>query len=99
MSMNAEPPDPEMKVVSVASGLSLVEAHLLAGRLQAEGIRAAVSPGGSEMGPWAAIPVLIAPGFTALLPGNPLGRGGAEVLVVEDDLEEAKRIVSTVRDS
>jgi hypothetical protein len=47
-------PDPNLKIAVVAV-LSQLEAALLAGRLQAEGIRAMVPNGHSAPGPWTAL--------------------------------------------
>ena len=88
-----EVPDPGATVVSLVSGLSLQEAHLLAGRLEAEGIDAEVSEGRTGMDPWTAVGVGVGTA-PLILPGNPFGKGTAEVLVLEADLEEARRIAA-----
>jgi hypothetical protein len=72
--------------IAIVAVLSPQEAALLAGRLEAEGIRAMVSEGHSAPGPWVAIPEPFP------LAPNPLQRGTAEVLVDERDLPEARRI-------
>ena len=82
-----QPPDPDMKV-AVLGAFSPQEAALLAGRLQAEGIRAMVVTGHSAPGPWAALP------GTFPLAANPLQRGTAEVLVEARDLERARKIAA-----
>ena len=89
MNEDLVPPDPEMRVAVVAS-LSLQEAALLAGRLDAEGIRAVVSPGGSAPGPWTALTSSIGAGLVA----NPLQEGAADVLVDERDLKAARKIAA-----
>jgi hypothetical protein len=81
-----EPPDPSISVGVVAS-LSPQEAALLAGRLQAEGIRAMTAPSQDAPGVWAG---LVVGGF-GLAP-NFLMRGTTAVLVEEGDLQEARRI-------
>jgi hypothetical protein len=83
-------PDPGMKVVVIAS-LSPQEAALLAGCLQADGIRAMVAPSQTAPGPWAA-GFIVAGGLPLMLGPNPLQRGSTDVLVDERDAEEARRI-------
>lgn len=85
-----EQPDPHMKIAVVAA-LSPQEAALLAGRLEAEGIRAMVSVGRSAPGPWTAWPLL--PGGLGLV-ANLEQRGTAEVLVDERDFEKARLIAA-----
>ena len=84
-----EVPDPQMKIAVFAS-LPPQEAALLAGLLEVGGIRAVVSTGHGAPGPWTA---WVGPGGLGL-PATPLGRGMAEVLVDERDLEEACRIAA-----
>jgi hypothetical protein len=81
-------PDPDMKVVAVAL-LSPQEAALLAGRLQAEAIRAEVSTGRGAAGPWTAID-----GMGIGLPANATQTRTAEVLVDERDLERAREVAA-----
>jgi hypothetical protein len=78
--------DPSMKVVAIAT-LSEQEAILLAGRLNADGIRAVVQSGRSEPGRWTG---WISGGLG--VPINLRQAGTAEVLVDERDLEQARRI-------
>jgi hypothetical protein len=91
MGDEGQQPDSDMKIAVVAS-LSPQEAALLAGRLEAEGIRAMVSEGHGAPGPWTALPG----GLEPLAP-NPLQRGTAEVLVDERDIEKARRIADRYR--
>ena len=89
MVEETEAPDPNITVAVVAV-LSPQEAALLAGRLQAEGIKAVVSTGRGEPGPWTAVV-----GTTGLgLVANAFQQGTAEVLVDERNLERARRIAA-----
>lgn len=89
MDEEDEQPDPNMKVAVVAV-LPPLEAALLAGRLQADGIRAMVSDGHAAPGPWAAIV-----GSTGIgLAPNVAQKRTAEVLVDERDIEKARRIAA-----
>jgi hypothetical protein len=87
-------PDPDMKIAIVAS-LSPQEAALLAGRLEAEGIRSMVSEGRSAPGPWSVWHVLPSLGVG----GNFPKRGTADVLVDERDIEKARRIAAQYLDT
>src|SRR5437870_2835993 len=83
------PPDPTMRIVVVAS-LSPQEAALLAGRLQADGIRAMTAPSQTAPGPWTAVF-----GFDAAplgLAANPMQRRTTDVLVEERDAAKARKI-------
>ena len=82
-------PDPAMRIAVVGS-FTPQEAALLAGRLEAEGVRAMVSTGHSAPGPWTAF----GGAFGFPLAANPLQQGTAEVLVEERDLENARRIAA-----
>jgi putative signal transducing protein len=82
-------PDPDMRIAVIGS-FTPQEAALLAGRLEAEGVRAMVSIGHSAPGPWAAFGGTLGP----LLPANPLQQRTAEVLVDERDLDRARRIAA-----
>jgi hypothetical protein len=89
-----ETPDPSIKVVPLVAGLSLQEAHLLAGRIEEAGINVEISSGRSAIGEWTANPVApvvgsaVGPG----LAGNVFGQGTCELLVDERDLEAAKEV-------
>jgi hypothetical protein len=89
MDDEGELPDPNMKIAVVAI-LPPLEAALLAGRLQADGVRAMISDGHAAPGPWAAIVgstgVGLAPNFAQ--------KRTAEVLVDERDIEKAHRIAA-----
>lgn len=91
---NDRTPDPSIKVVSLVAGLSLQEAHLLAGRMAEAGIHVEISSGRSAMGEWTAVPVapVTAGGAGPGLAGNVFGQGTCELLVDERDLAAAKEI-------
>jgi hypothetical protein len=71
-----EPPDPTIRVAVVTS-LSLQEAALLVGMLEADGIRALTAPSQRAPGAWVA---------------SPFQPGTTDVLVDERDIDEARRI-------
>jgi len=81
--------------IAIVAALSPQEAALLAGRLEAEGIRAMVSEGRSAPGPWSVWHVLPSLGAVA----NSFQRGTAEVLVDERDIENARRIAAQYLDT
>jgi hypothetical protein len=93
MSDKDDRPDPHIRIAVVAH-LSPQGAALLAGRLEAEGIKAMVSTGHSAPGPWTGFVEATGLGLAA----NPLQQGTAEVLVDERDAEKARRIAARYLD-
>lgn len=94
--MPDETPNPEIDVVSLVGGLSIQEAHLLAGRIEEAGIRVEISSGRSAMGELTASPTspAVAGGVGPGLAGNVFGQGACELLVDERDREAAQAIVA-----
>lgn len=86
--MTGPSPDRAMKVTTLAT-LDEHEAVLLAGRLQAEGVRAIVSIGRSAPGPWSAVPVPSVAGVP-----NLFQRGTADVLVDANEIDRARDIAA-----
>ena len=89
-------PDPDLQIAVVAT-FSLQTAHIVAGRLQADGIRCMVAPSGGEMGPWTAemSPGVLIGAGTPAMGLAPLGGGGraSDILVEVADLEAAREIL------
>lgn len=93
-------PDPNIEVVSLVGGLSLQEAHLLAGRIREAGIRVEISSGRSSMGEWTAVPTapMVAGGVGPGLAGNVFGQGTCELLVDARDRDAARQIADEYLD-
>ena len=92
MGQTKKSPDPNMRVAVVAS-ISSQEAALLAGRLEAEGIRAMTAPSQAACGPWTAA-FGLGPVGPVGVAANPLQRGTTDVLVDERDIKDARQIAA-----